>query len=428
MLIECPFCKATAKRPEDKEGAKVRCSECSKVYVAREKGSKVKKSSVNGTSLGIAGGAVILIGIFAFFANQHDSKPAPTPKPPPVKEPELVIDHVGWDSELVKFVRNLYDAAASYNEGMLISSIDGARFAAHLATLQPLAEGEDPAAQAAAAAADFAELGPAKQQDYVLAIAQEFMRGTDDNSPHFWKPVEGRVLEPDLLSATVRVTVDKRPEEGQKGIAESRTYDWHLSRASQQTKWKIWAWERYMSDAERRALAASKKVKTTRVTLEDGTSLYQAEMHHLEHLEDTPAEVRAQIEKLIPVMLDFTLRPKENNVARDELVAIGKPAIPMLLNQFYEIKIIDTMDDPSLTQVNMVYDTLKQITGYAPGFSPLPGQSEERRTMALKAYFAWWERNGKKFTAPKEQKDLLEDLIVPTEREKREIEKAKSGG
>jgi hypothetical protein len=86
------------------------------------------------------------------------------------------------------------------------------------------------------------------------------------------------------------------------------------------------------------------------------------------------------------------------------------------------------MDDPSLTQVNMVYDTLKQITGYAPGFSPLPGQSEERRTMALKAYFAWWERNGKKFTAPKEQKDLLEDLIVPTEREKREIEKAKSGG
>jgi hypothetical protein len=283
-------------------------------------------------------------------------------------------------------------------------------------------------APAAAAAADFAELGPAKQQDYVLAIAQEFMRGTDDNSPHFWKPVEGRVLEPDLLSATVRVTVDKRPEEGQKGIAESRTYDWHLSRASQQTKWKIWAWERYMSDAERRALAASKKVKTTRVTLEDGTSLYQAEMHHLEHLEDTPAEVRAQIEKLIPVMLDFTLRPKENNVARDELVAIGKPAIPMLLNQFYEIKIIDTMDDPSLTQVNMVYDTLKQITGYAPGFSPLPGQSEERRTMALKAYFAWWERNGKKFTAPKEQKDLLEDLIVPTEREKREIEKAKSGG
>jgi FeS assembly protein IscX len=98
MLIECPFCKATAKLPEDKEGAKVRCSECSKVYVAREKGSKVKKSSVNGTSLGIAGGAVILIGIFAFFANQHDSKPAPTPKPPPVKEPGRVMaaSRIDW--------------------------------------------------------------------------------------------------------------------------------------------------------------------------------------------------------------------------------------------------------------------------------------------------------------------------------------------
>ena len=64
MLIECPFCKATAKLPEEKEGAKVRCSGCGKVYVAREKGSKAKTGGVNGITIGIGAGAVILIGLF----------------------------------------------------------------------------------------------------------------------------------------------------------------------------------------------------------------------------------------------------------------------------------------------------------------------------------------------------------------------------
>jgi len=420
MLIECPFCKATAKLPEEKEGAKVRCSGCGKVYVAREKGSKAKTGGVNGTTLGIAGGAVLAIAIFAFFANQSGNKPPPAPPPKVVKQAEPVIDHVGWDSEAVKLVRNLYDAAASYNEGFLLASLDGPRIAARLK------EAAAAAPEGTPAPADYDSLSPSDKQLYVQAIAQEFMRGTGEDAPFLWKPVDGRVLEPDLLSAIVRVTVDKRPAEGQTGIAESRTYDWKVSRPDPQAKWKVWAWDRYISDEERRAMAAAKRVKTTKVTLEDGTSLYQAEMHHLEHLDDTPAELRAQIDKLIPTMLDFSLRPKENNAARDELVAIGKPAIPMLLNKFYEIKIVETEDDPSLVQVNMVYDTLCRITDYRPGFSPMPGQSEERRTMALKAYFAWWERKGKNFTAPKEQKDLLDDLIVPTERDKREIEKARA--
>ena len=423
MLIECPFCKATAKLPEEKEGAKVRCSGCGKVYVAREKGSKAKPGGVNGVTIGIGAGAVILIALFAFFTNQHKRKPPPPPPPKLAQAPEIVVDHVGWDSELVKLVRGLYDAAASYNEGFLVSSLDGAKIAAQASAAAPAPGASAPAP------IDYAGLSPAEKQNYVLAIAQEFMRGSGDDSPHFWKPVDGFVLEPDLVNAVVRVTVDKRPVDGAVGIAETRTYDWSLSRPDQNAKWKVFAWKRFVSDSERRVQAA-KKVKPVKVTLEDGTSLYQSELRHLEHLADTPPEVRARIDELIVTLLDFNLRPKENNLAQDELVAIGKPAIPMLLNKFYEIKIVEAEDDPSLTKINVVNGTLRRITGYDSGFTPLPGQNEQRRTMALKAWFAWWERLGQKFVAPKDQKDLLDDLIVPTERDKRELEKAKakSGG
>lgn len=420
MLIECSFCHATAKLPEDKEGAKVRCSSCGKVYVAREKGSRGargSKSEINPATIGIVAAAVLGIGVFAWMAANH-TPAAPPPAPAPVKvEEPIVVDTNGWDAEITRQVRGIYDAALAYNEGQIVAQLDGARIAARLAAETP------------DQAVDFAAFGPAEKQDFLLKIAQGFMRGDDENSPHKWKPVDGGVVPNswDLLDVTVRITADRRQEEGATTIAESRTFHWKLSRADQNAKWKVWSWERFISDDERRAMNASKRAKPTKVTLEDGTSLFQAEMRKLDPYPDTPPEQIAQIHKAIAVMTDFSLKPKENNVARDELVAIGKPAIPLLLNQFYETKIVD---DDSLTRVAMVNETLSRITGYDPGFTPMPGQNEERHKIALQAWFAWWDRRGKNFTAPKVEKDLLEEMIVPTERDKREIEKAraKSGG
>ncbi|MFT5154301.1 MAG: putative Zn finger-like uncharacterized protein, partial [Planctomycetota bacterium] len=43
MIIQCPACSTQAKLPESKEGAKVRCSDCGRVYVARPLGTRTKK-------------------------------------------------------------------------------------------------------------------------------------------------------------------------------------------------------------------------------------------------------------------------------------------------------------------------------------------------------------------------------------------------
>jgi predicted Zn finger-like uncharacterized protein len=417
MLTECSFCRATAKIPEDELGAKVRCSECGKVYVARTQESRVAKGLVNPLRLSIGGGAVVVIALFAWAYNRNASKPQPRP-PAVVKQPEVGVDSVGWDSEIVRVVRGIYAASLALNEDALTHALDGARIAKRMAESKQ------------EAALDFAALDAVGKQTFLQNVAREMMRGTGENSAHLWKPVDGSVTRFGPLDVTVRVTTDRRLEPGSTAIAESRTYDWQLARADEKSKWKAWSWERYRSPDEIRALKAANSHELTKVTLEDGTSLFQAELRHVDDYPDTTPEVHAQVEKALGIMLDFKLPPKESNLARDELVAIGRPAIPQLLSKFCDIKLAGSDDDPALLQVNVVHDTLKRITGYDSGFTALPGQSAERRTLALKAYFAWWERKGKNFTAPTAGKDLEVEPIVPTQRADHEVEKdkAENGG
>src|SRR5687768_16673736 len=110
MLIECSFCHATAKLPDDKEGAKVRCPACSKVYVAHEKGVKRGRGGPNTLVLSMVGAAVLAAIVIGVMTNNR-KPPMPQPAPPvAVKPPDPVIDTIGWDSEVVRTVRGLYDA------------------------------------------------------------------------------------------------------------------------------------------------------------------------------------------------------------------------------------------------------------------------------------------------------------------------------
>ena len=68
-----------------------------------------------------------------------------------------------------------------------------------------------------------------------------------------------------------------------------------------------------------------------------------------------------------------------------------------------------------------------------PGFpvNALGPDSELKREIAVKAWFAWWWRRGeRRFTEKAEGEDLLEEMIVPTDRDKRQMEadRRKAGG
>ncbi len=413
MLIECTFCHATAQFPDSKEGSKVKCGECGKVYVAREKGSKPSK--VSATPF-VIGGAVVVGILVVFFIVNSSKKPAaePTVKaaPPPAEAP---IDRTGWNSELVKVVRDLYEAAAQGNDYKISNLLDVPRI---VERLRETPERADLPA--------WSEMTTGDRDAIAQEMVKLFTKGEGEFAIARWMPFEGVVeLEGDEESV-VRIKVRGREE---ANMAETISLDWRLAKAKD-GKWKPFAWERYLSAAEKRGTSGLKAKGVERVKLEDGGFIYQAEARPLPHLDDTPPELRTRIDSAVARFLDFNARPRERTTAREELITIGKPALPILLTQMYEIKIVD---DETLAKVANVHSVLRDITGYqnaafsVTSFSP---DSDKLREMAVKAWFAWYLRKGEKFEERTEATDALDALIKPTEKEQRQIDrdKARAGG
>ena len=409
MLIECTFCHATAKIPDSKEGAKVQCGKCGKVYVAREPGSKGGTTKTNPTPFIIGGAGVIGIGLIAFFATRGGPKTkAPPPAPPPkVEAPK--IDREGWNSEFVQAVKGIYDAAKEGNSNKLAGCIMLQRRVEHLRSLP---DGDKLPA--------FAEMTPLQKDDLQKTIVESWLHGEGDIAIAKWKPTDGKVLAEGDTEFEVRMEVAGR--EAPYDI-ENRFYDWKLAR-DKDGKWKAWSWERYISPEEKRAHASSLSKEISKVQVDGGT-LYQADPRPLPHLDDTPPEMRTKIDGLVEKLLDLSMPAKQVTKVRTELHEIGKPALPILLTKMYEIKIVD---EDSLMRVTQVHAMLKDITGYDPGFSPLGSgpESERKREITIKAWFAWYLRKGERFEERKEGTDALEGLVKPTEKDKREIEKAKA--
>jgi hypothetical protein len=409
MLIECPFCHATANLPQSKEGAKVRCGGCEKVYVAREQGRKASKGPNPLHIVLIAGGAALVLLVIFMVTRGSKEEPAPAPAVAAAKAPPPREDLTGWDSAPVLAVRAVYDGAKPDDEAGLSVRIDPERYAArlveeHAAAVEAGAAPEGPAPR------PWLELDTLERSELLAAAARGWISGEGDTVVLLWKPYDGRVISETDGDAVVHVNVAGREGELK---AESRVIEWKLVRRG--GDWKVWSWARYISPEELAAGRSSRNKQITRVEMADGTRLYQADPRPLPHLPDTPPELAARIDAAVVRMLDFKLKPRENNAAKAELVAIGKPALPILLTALYENKIVD---DDTLAKAVNIHHTMREITGYDPGFpvNALGPDSETKRDVAVRAWFAWWLRKGEeRFEERVEGEDLLNALIEPSE-------------
>jgi predicted Zn finger-like uncharacterized protein len=407
MLIQCPSCRARAKLSDDHEGAKVRCAECGRVYLARPAGAKGAARGTPNTGLIIGAFVGVLALIVVVFIVKSTGSETPVTKAAPVvaAPPPAAVDF-GWRSELVQGVVALHNAAHAGDRGRVKTMLHGPAIWTR--------EHTDEAGVLDPSAPEFMALPSHERAAAMDRWAEELVAGAAKDLVAEWVPYDGEALEVEDDQAVVRVAVKPRA-----GGIENRWVEWRLARDD--GRFKAWSWERWTSPEEAKAEQRPKGYE--KVTLSDGSIVHERAPEPLEHLEDTPPELRARIDGLVATMLDLELT-KEGARARRELIEIGRPAIPILLTRFYEIP-VDT--EENRIRCNIIDQTLQSITGQHFGYAPgeagsAAGTTEERRDSSIKQWFAWWYKNQKRFTEKKTD-DALEGLIELDAAEKAWLER-----
>ncbi len=419
MIIQCPACGARAKLPDSKEGAKVRCSECERVYVARNSvgggraGSRGKQNS-SAMPIGIGAAVVALVLILVMISNRDSgSVIEEIPEVEEVSAPVVLVDQTGWDSELVKFARSVHDAAFNRDEY---------RVQTQLAMPQVWARLKSTAEEQLSPAA-YQSLPSAEVDALRSEVVQALLADDPENLVGSWKPFDGEVAEEDDSSAVVHLAIEPRVGDSSAG---TRHIEWRFLKDG--GKWKAWSWERWYSEAELKADRVRSSKKIARTVLSDGSQVIEGEPGPIPYLDETTPETRKQIDGLIAKLVDINLPGRESNKVKEELLLYWREAIPPLLTKFYEMNLkgFEDMDDAIAAQ--QVHQMLSDITGYVTTFKAHEalGASAERRDSGVRQWFGWYHRKFKRFDGREEEADLLDESIeFKTDAEKREYEKYK---
>jgi predicted Zn finger-like uncharacterized protein len=420
MIIQCPACGARAKLPESQEGAKVRCAECERVYVARNstaRGGQGSTQSSSAVPIGIGAGVVALIMVLIMIRGGDDGAGVPEVTEPEKTARPALVDQTGWKSELVVHVRGLHEAAFARDEFQVQNSIS---FPHVWARLQ-LAEDEDVPGKVDSTG--YSDLS-SDQVDSMRADVLDFLRSkTPSNLVANWKPFDGWVVSHTDTDAVVRLTLEPRNDEFGNG---TRGIEWRLLKEGK--RWKAWYWERWISPEEAKANRIRRKRTYEQKTLSDGSVVIEGEPKPIAYMDETPLEQREQIDKLIAKLIDLELPAKELSRVKAELELEGKHAIPALLTKFYYQSEAGFDDMDQAIQAQLVHQMLADITGYVTSFKAHDalGATKERRDSGVRQWYGWYNKKFKKFDQREDDIDLLEEAIeFKTDAERREYEKYK---
>jgi predicted Zn finger-like uncharacterized protein len=412
MIIECPSCNARAKLPESKDGAKVRCPECERVYVARPVGSKGPRKE-DPTKYFIIGG-VVVVGLLVLVVamNQGDSSSAAPKVEPEPQAKERVVDDNGYDSPTVKAARNLHAFAASGDKTQLNLALDAGRAYAARNAPEGAEDAED--AEAPAPAEAWAVLDQAAQAAFAEEFLEELVDTSDAGLVANWIPYHGEVVASSDQDAIVRLTVQHR--DPALGLPD-RHVEWGLLKRG--TSFKAWYWRRWYAEGELSPQRTGRTMKTERKVLSDGSEVIESQVRPIPYDADVPQELRGRIDGLIAQMID----PEATKIfpIQQELTAIGKPAIAPLLTKLSEIP-LDTVEQA--IQLNLVHLVLSDITGYVTTFDvhELMGATRERQESGLRQWFGWYDRKYKRFEGRVEEQDPLYDADFQPRNEAERIE------
>ena len=405
MIIECTSCGARAKLPDSKEGAKVRCGECSHIYVAHppgaRRGSKARKEDP--TKYFIIGGAVLVFGLVMLVTTRGNDDPPPVVEAAPPAVDEDTAPSTGWDSPHVVFARQMHDLAFSSNTSKLFVLLDFAKVRDHEIASAATAAAENEQAVALAA---WTSLDGAAQTAYRNKIVDDLTSTEGEMPVSLWKPYDGDLVAETESFAIVRLHV--QPRSGDPDLAD-RWMEWEFVRGTDM-RWKAWRWERWISPEEEKRERARRTKKTVRKTLSDGSEVIEGVVREeiAYHVETTPEQI-TEIESMIDQLINTEARPKEITAARSRLEEIGKHAVPGLLKRMGGIPL---ESEENAIQLNLIHMLLADITEYQTTFvvHVAMGGTQERIDSGIKQWFGWYDRKWKRFWR---EADTREEEVDP---------------
>lgn len=434
MLIQCTSCGATAKIPDSKEGAKVRCPSCGHVYVARPKSAAGRSSrKEDPTKYFIIGGALLAAIVIAMIATSGGDEPSyATPKPEPKKKDEgPYVDPMGWEGPVVRIARDMHNAAFAGNDSKVRSKMDGEGAYA--------IEGEKIAALAAEAAAaleigdaaENAEGAPAETTDRAAwstldeiekvqftdaRVAAALTMGAE-GAVHGWKPYDGSVVSMEAGMAVVHLQVQAR--DASAGL-DDRWTRWTLKNLDGEggpdDRWRWVDVDRYITPEELAKMNRKTRKKAEKKTLSDGSVVYESEIRAIAFPADVPADEQARLSKLADdLVADLDAPPRVRNKIATELVDTGKNAIPAVLTTMARIsgELSDDMsqNEDALNRIFFLHNVMRDITGIETTFdvSVEMGATKERINSGIKQWYGWYDRKFKRFEGLEAAGDPLAD-------------------
>ncbi len=429
--VECPGCMTAYKVSAEMVGKRLPCKKCGRtIRVMRPTQHAQQKKAANQLPIILIGVGVIGIAIVAFILSRGDDdrKTGPNASGSVASSTQGSTSletktNAGADSgtELGPdaSVRAFLKAVENFDQPRVMESISHHRFSAQFEPARAILGDQLYGTLDGPARTDY------ERQLFDLLLSDELRGATRLSAPKVKGPVD---LPGNDVEMTVSTEGPKKSAELRFVLVKSAGFGWKVAELHRSGS--------FFEEPEASIASTSGEEGGAEGGIDEGSgerggvdqkSGRPSRNDHIAQvppLADTPPELTEKIEANVAIVMDLS-KTSEAVDARNELLRIGKPAIPHLLSAIAR-KGVDTPD--AMMVVNQLVITLRDLTGKRFGFAPqmglaTSGESEEdTKTRALKKWFGWWRTYGDKFVPPEQP----EEIRIPKHR-KRNADK-KVGG
>lgn len=396
--VTCPKCKAGYRVPEDYLDERITCKSCKSVFTPRTVLTKIRrprKKDYTGLVTAGLGAILLVIAIIVINAVLGEEK-KPVVSQPPVET--LDMSHPAW----LAWTR-FCDAMSRKDQIGLLASLDVEAW--YKKTAGKKAKPFERLDSAAIKTWEDEAVGALFRDD-----KWRMLREFEASSPNTFPETPKKLLD---LSFESIMKPRKSEDWNGDGIVQV------LMVKDKEGFWKVRSFEtikqarlKQIADPNRKVGYHKKLGKGKLETVKDSTGrtfkIRVIDPQPLEHLADTPAPLRKEIDKLLETLKDPNLPGRALINTRNRLEKIGAPAIPRILTQFYETRtkgLSGQALQDNLNFLNILTRILRTVTmhdGY--GFAPARGEdgalgiTDGERERALKGWFGWYSSYGWKMT------------------------------